>query len=218
MGQSPRLIPPITLAIWNQSDKVDVIKIVEQIMINVAEAKDNLLLAKVFQADHSNRKQGSEDIYRIDDMVMLSTANRRKEYAQPGSGQSAKLFPRHDGPYWITEAFLQTSTYQIYIPNIPPNFCTTFHTSQLKRYVPNNPNLFPGHKLTKDRPVTLENRAEEHVIKRILDKQKRGRGWQYLVRWKGYGLGDDEWLPRRELEETIMLGEWLRDKDARQRG
>ena len=51
----------------------------EQITADVAEAKDNLLLAKVFQADHSNRKQGSEDVYRIDDMVMLSTANRRKE-------------------------------------------------------------------------------------------------------------------------------------------
>ena len=84
--------------------------------------------------------------------------------------------------------------------------------------MPNDPNLFPGRELAKDGPVTLENGAEEHVIERILDERRRGRGWQYLVRWKGYGLGDDEWLPRRELEETVALGEWLRDKDARQRG
>ena len=216
MGRSPRLIPPITPAVRNKADKTDAARIVEQIKADVAEAKDNLLLAKLFQADHSNRKRGPEDVYRVGDLVMLSTANRRKEYAQTGSGRSAKLFPRHDGPYPITEAFPQTSTYRVHIPNVPTNFCTTFHASQLKRYVANDPNLFPGRELARDGPIMLENGREEHVIERILDERKRGRGWQYLVRWKGYGLGDDEWLPRRELEEMVVLGEWLRDKEARQ--
>ena len=48
------------------------------------------------------------------------------------------------------------------------------------------------------------------VIERILDERKRGRGWQYLVRWKGYGPGYNEWLSRGKLEETIALDEWLR--------
>jgi hypothetical protein len=29
--------------------------------------------------------------------------------------------------------------------------------------------------------------------------------------WCG-GKGDDEWLPRREIEETIALDEWLRQR------
>jgi hypothetical protein len=37
--------------------------------------------------------------------------------------------------------------------------------------------------------------------------------WQYLVRWKGYGPGDDEWMSRRDLEETIALDEWLKAKE-----
>ena len=54
---------------------------IEQIDVDVAEAKDNLMLAKVFQADQVNRKRGAEDAYKVNDLVMLSTANRRKEYA-----------------------------------------------------------------------------------------------------------------------------------------
>ena len=51
------------------------------------------------------------------------------------------------------------------------------------------------------------------MIERILDGSEGG-GWQYLVRWKGYGPGDDEWLSRRELEETIALDEWLRKEQS----
>jgi hypothetical protein len=211
IGRSPRLIPPIAPAKTGTED-MDAKRLIEQINTDVAEAKDNLMLAKVFQADQANRRRGAEDIYKVNDLVMLSTANRRKEYASTGSGRSAKLFPRQDGPYRVEAAFPQTSTYQLEVPNAPPNFCHTFHASQLKRYVPNDQELFPGRELPRDGPVLLENGREEHVIERILDERKRGRGWQYLVRWKGYGAGDDEWLPRREIEETIALDEWLRQR------
>ena len=170
------------------------------------------MLAKVFQADQANKRRGPEESYKVNDLVLLSTANRRKEYAAAGSGRIAKLFPRRDGPYRVVAAFPGTSTYRLEIPNAPPNFCHTFHVSQLKRYVPNDRALFPGRDFPRDGPVLLENGREEHVIERILDERRRGKGWQYLVRWKGYGPGDDEWLPRREIEETIALDEWLRGR------
>ena len=150
----------------------------------------------VRDTDHANRKRAPEDAYQVNDLVLLSTANRRKEYASIGSGHSAKLFPRHDGPYWIARAFPHTSTYQLDIPNAPSNSCLTFHTSQLKRYVPNDSALFPGRELSRDGPITLPDGQKEHVIEQIIDDRRRGRGWQFLVRWKGYGPGDDEWMPR----------------------
>ena len=213
-GRSPRLIPPIAQPgrgpIVTGSEEAQ--ELIERVNTDVAEAKDNLLLAKVFQADQANRKRRPEDAYMVNDLVMLSTANRRKDYASTGSGRSAKLFPRHDGPYRVVEAFPQTSTYRLDVPNAPPNFCFTFHASQLKRYVPNDQELFPGREFPRDGPVMLEDGREEHVIERIIDERKRGRGFQYLVRWKGYGPGDDEWLSRREVEETIALDEWLRGR------
>ena len=179
MGRSPRLIPPIAPSARTQAAPgpgVDALRLIEQIDADVAEAKDNLMLAKVFQADQGNRKRGAEDAYKVNDLVMLSTANRRKEYASTGDGRSAKLFPRQDGPYRVVEAFPQTSTYRLDVPNAPPNFCFTFHASQLKRYVQNDQDLFPGREFPHDGPVVLESGEEEHVIEQILDERQRGRG------------------------------------------
>ena len=108
--------------------------------------------------------------------------------------------------------FPQTLTYRLDVPNTPPNFCFTFHASQLKRYVLNNQALFPEREFPHDGPVVLADGREEHVIERIVDERRHGRGWQYLVQWKGYGPGDDEWMPRQEVEETIALDEWLRQR------
>ena len=66
---------------------------IDQINTDIAEAKDNLMVVKIFQVDQANRKCGQEDEYKVNNLVMLSTANRRKEYASTGSGHSAKLFP-----------------------------------------------------------------------------------------------------------------------------
>ena len=212
MGRSPRLIPPIAASARRSGgvEAVKAVELIDRISTDVAEAKDNLMLTKVFQADQANRRRAPEDAYKVDDLVMLSTANRRKEYASTGSGRSAKLFPRRDGPYRVVESFPQTSTYRLEIPNAPPNFCFTFHASQLKKYVPNDSALFPDREFPRDGPVVLPDGREEHVIERIVDERRRGRGWQYLVRWKGYGPGDDEWFPRREVEETVALDQWLR--------
>ena len=100
-GWSPRLIPPITQSERGRVEvgDVDALRLIEQINTDVAEAKDNLMLAKIFQADQANRKRGPEDAYTVDDFVMLSTANRRKEYTSTGSSRSAKLFPQWDSPY-----------------------------------------------------------------------------------------------------------------------
>ena len=130
LGRSPQLIPPITPAVRAQT-VVDAVQLMDQISLDVAEAKDNLMLAKIFQADQVNRKCRPEDAYKVDEMVMLSTSNRRKDYTSPGSGRSTKLFPRYDDPYRVIKPFPQTSTYQLDIPNAPSNFCLTFHTSQL---------------------------------------------------------------------------------------
>jgi hypothetical protein len=48
----------------------------------------------------------------------------------------------------------------------------------------------------------------EYFVEKIIDERPRGRGRQYLVRWKGYGPEADLWLPRSELLETEALALW----------
>ena len=85
----------------------------------------------------------------------------------------------------------------------------TFHVSQLKRNVANDAEKFPNREHTRPPPILTKSGLNERVIDNIIDQCHRERGWQYLVRWIGYGPKDDEWLPRRELEECEALDAWL---------
>jgi hypothetical protein len=42
----------------------------------------------------------------------------------------------------------------------------------------------------------------------IVKKRRRGRGHQYLVRWRGYGPEADVWVPATELEDTQHLQDY----------
>ena len=177
MGRSPHLIPPILTQPTDTPSDINVDtsgarQVLDRIKLDVREAKDNLMLAKVFQADQANRYRGQEDTFKVGEKVMLSTSNRRKEYAPPGSGQVTKFLPRHDGPYEVTAAYPQTSTYKLWIPDAPPNTCLTFHASQLKRHVPNRADLFPNRELERPEPVTIRGGEKEHVIDRIVDERR----------------------------------------------
>ncbi|KAF9493118.1 hypothetical protein BDN71DRAFT_1395623 [Pleurotus eryngii] len=54
--------------------------------------------------------------------------------------------------------------------------------------------------------------AEEYFINCIIDKKKVGRGYQYLIRWVGWGLEEDCWPLRVELQDCEALDQWLKAK------
>jgi hypothetical protein len=93
--------------------EVSAADIVSKVAADVAQARDNLLLAKVSQAFHASVAGRAEDIFVVGDKVMLSTFHRRKEYKKKGDLRAAKFFPRQDGPYVITDAHAATSNYTL---------------------------------------------------------------------------------------------------------
>ena len=215
-GQSPRIIPslaalPPSPSPANVGD-VDAIKqamaILQKLEDDIQAAKDNLLLAKVTQAAQKNKHRSPERHYAVGDKVMLSTFHRRREYVQKGQNRVAKFMPRFDGPYTITRAFPIRSVYTIDMPNCPDLY-SSFHTSLLKPFNANDPLLFPLWIQSQPKTVVTNN-GEEWFIDRIVDERKRGRGYQYLVRWVGEGPEKELWLPRSELEDCEALDVWLK--------
>lgn len=174
----------------------------------MADAKDHLLQAKVSQAAAANANRGLEDPYLVGDQVMLSTLHRRREYTKSGELRAAKFFPRWDGPYTVLRSHPETSSYELNMPNMKKG-CYTFHASELKRFVANDPSLFPGREHMRPPPVVTEAGIEEFHIERIIDARRRGRGWQFLVRWTGYGAEEDRWLPFQELRDCEALDRWF---------
>ena len=113
----------------------------------------------------------------------------------------AKFFPRWDGPYTITNAHPETSSY-----TLDNNSPYPYYASKLKLYHQNNPILFPNHELPKPGPVLTPDGMQEHEVEQILDMQPHGHGHWYLVRCSPE---DDEWLPGRMLKDCEALNQWI---------
>jgi hypothetical protein len=214
LGRSPRLIPPIVpdrlpidLRKSNEAEAAQ--DLLEKIANDEVEARDNILQAKVQQAHHANKRRGPENVFRVGEKVMLSTLHRRGEYKKKGEKRAAKFFPRFDGPYEVIEVHAETSNYTLEMPN-SPNVFPMFHASELKRFVSNDDALFPDRIRPEPGPIVTEDGLEEYFIEAIIDSRRRGKGWQFLVRWTGYGPEHDRWLAARSLDECEALDEWYR--------
>src|ERR1700683_497820 len=183
-------------------------RIITQIETDVNDAKDNLLQATITQTFHANEHRGAEDAYAVGDKVMQCTLHRRQEYKKKGEHRVAKFFPRYDGPYVVIDSHATTSSYTLELPN-SPNIFPTFHASELKRFFPNDSTLFPSRELPQPGPILTSNGLEEFHVQEIIDSRRRGRGYQFLVRWTGYGPDHDRWLSTAALNDCEALDKWL---------
>lgn len=189
-------------------EAVNAAELLETLTLDVKEAQDNLLAAKVSQAEFANRERRPEIVFTEGNKVFLSMKHCCREYMEKKSGRSAKFMPCFDGPYPLMKAHASKSTYTLDLPN-EPNRCPTFHASQLRKFVENDDDLFPSCKLPRPGPVVMPDGQEEWYVNKIVDERKRGRGFQYLVCWQGWGPEDDRWLPARELADSEALDVWL---------
>jgi hypothetical protein len=210
LGRSPHLIPPIVPSEPPddlRSAAVRTEELITQIRTDVMEAQDNLLQAKIFQEQFANTNRGEEFIYQVGDMVMLSTFNRQRKYRKKGEKQAAKFFPRWDGPYKVTVTHPESSLYTIDLPLDCGDFLT-YYASELKLHIANDAMLFPSREHSRPGPLLTSDGLQEREIDQILDSHPRGHSYQFLVRWKGYGPGDDKWFAGRLLEDCEALDQW----------
>jgi hypothetical protein len=169
LGRLPRIIPPLLASIPDtelQDATTTATALLDRLTEDVAEARDNLLQAKITQAHSASASQGPDPHYNIGDLVMLSTANCRHEYKQKGDKRTAKFFPRWDGPYQITDVHHEASTYTL---DIPTNAYPVYHASKLKTYLTNDPSLFPDRELPQPGPIVTANGLEEFFVDQIID-------------------------------------------------
>jgi hypothetical protein len=115
--------------------------------------------------------------------------------------------PRWDGPYRIIKTHPESSSYTLDLPPDHNNFLT-YHAAELKLHIPNDAILFPSREHTRPGPILTPNGLHEHKIEQIIDSQPHNCRYQFLVRWKGYGPEDDEWLMACLLEDCEALTKW----------
>jgi len=209
MGHSPCIILPLVPAKSSATvTDVDVWHVIRKLETDVFEVQDNLFKAKLSQAVNTNKHCTLTFLFAVGSHIRLSTLHRWKEYKAKGEKLVAKFMPRYDGPYMIIETDEEHSTVTLNLPH-STNIFPTFHTSQVIPYIESDTDKFPLHHFKEPDPIITEDGNEEQYIDKILDARWRGQGYQYLVRWHGFGQEHDEWLPGSKLEDCEALDIWL---------
>src|SRR5271155_2855172 len=104
--------------------------VIERLQHDVWEAQDNMLKAKVSQAQQANKHRQLEFPFEVGQRVRLSTLHRRREYKSKDEKRVIKFMPRFDGPYEILKTNPIHSTVTLHLPR-SPNVFPVFHTSEI---------------------------------------------------------------------------------------
>jgi hypothetical protein len=169
---------------------------VEQRILNLQKARDEAIavhdLARQKMAERTT--QGFT-LFKKGDKVWLEGTNLQIRY------QSRKFTPKREGPFEIQDV-LGPVTYRLKLPH-QWKIHLVFHAALLTPYKENDTH---GPNFTEP-PPDLIDQEEQYKMDGIINHQSRGRGFQYLVKWKGYSSAHNTWEPEDNLKgskETLQ--------------
>ena len=161
----------------------------KQLFDNLQLAKKHLEAAQQRQKQYADKKRRMVE-YTVGDMVLLST-----QHIGLYCKGTPKLLPRFIGPFQITKRVGELA----YRLNLPPTMKmhNVFHVSRLRPFKDD------GRVQPPPPPIVVDNELEYEVDKiyahRDVKVGKNRTRREYLVRWKGYGVEHDEYVPEANL-------------------
>ena len=129
------------------------------------------------------QKRSNFTPFRKGEKVWLDSRNLKKLYHK-------KMARKQEGPFKIVNV-LGPLTYRLNLPETW-KIHNVFHTSLLRRYREND-----VYRANYERPpAELDHEGQEvYNVEAILKHRKRGRGYQYFVKWEGYLITEALWEP-----------------------
>ncbi|KAL0151676.1 hypothetical protein M9458_053077, partial [Cirrhinus mrigala] len=111
--------------------------------------------------------------------------------------------PKFIGPFTVTK-ILSPVAVRLKLPPAYRRIHPIFHVSKLKPvfHSPINPPapVPPPPRLVDGEPT--------YSVNRILDCRLRGRSFQYLVDWEGYGPEEKSWVPARDILDHSLIDDY----------
>jgi hypothetical protein len=126
------------------------------------------------------------------------------------AGPSKKLSDQYVGPYTILEKRGQSS-WKLDIPTMDKRY-PVFNKELLTEY--HEP---PAHQTDKRPSAEIIEDREEYEVEEIMKHRRIGKGYQYLIKWKGYPHSENTWeLSRNSLPQAAeILAEYIVSKNLK---
>ena len=180
-GESPIAIP--------LSFKNTKFTAVEDRMVTLIKNREEALAPHELACSHmAERRKSTFTPFKKGDKVWLDSRNLKTIYHK-------KMAPKREGPFIIAEV-LGPITYRLQLLG-SWKIHNIFHATLLRPYQENE---IYG-KNYPEPPAELEDGEEVYEVETILNHRKRGRSYQYYIKWKGYPVSDASWEPEQAFSD-----------------
>ncbi len=162
-------------------------------------ARESILQVGSRTKAQADRHRSKPPVYVVGQKVWLSSKNI------PLRTVCNKLAPKFIGPFTVTKIISPVAV-RLKLPPAYRRIHSVFHISKLKpvfHSTINPPAPVPP-------PPRLVDGELAYSVKRILDSRRRGRGFQYLVDWEGYGPEERSWVPARDILDHSLIDDYNR--------
>jgi Chromo (CHRromatin Organisation MOdifier) domain len=162
------------------------LSIVEKIKNLVPSREEALAAHELARSWMAERIKSNFTPFKKGQMVCLDLRHLKTNYHK-------KMAPKQEGPFEIEEV-LGLVTYQLKLPE-SWQIHKVFHAVLLCPYWENE---VYGENYIRPLPE-IEEGEEVYEVEQILKHRKRGRGYEYLVKWAGYPITEASWEPKSNL-------------------
>ena len=191
-GSSPIAIP--------QSFENTKFPTIEEKMNGLIKNREEALAAhELARTWMTERRRTTFTPFKKGDKVWLVTRNVKTNHHK-------KIAPKREGPFEIVKV-LGPVTYQLKLPETW-KIHNVFHAALLRQY---RETEVYGANYPRPPPELVKG-EEVYEVENILKHRRRGRGYQYYVKWKGYPIKEALWEPEEVFSDDGDLLSLYKDR------
>jgi hypothetical protein len=172
----------------------------ECMALGIEEAKAALTKAKDEYSMYYNHRREPAPVFTPGDKVWLDGSDIATN--RPLS----KLSHRRLGPF-VVEACVSHGAYCL---KLPYHFCRLHPVFPVVKLSPALPDPIPGRRPTPPPPTTLVDGEEEYEVEAILDSRMCYNRLEYLLKFKGYDEGHNQWEVHTQVHAKPKIAQFHR--------